>query len=104
MKYFQSFKHLALVAAAALLSLGAISAQAGVQAGNYQTHTLPSTTRHVVQAPAVESAVDTDNTVASTPVTAGNYQTHTLPATTRRVVTRQRVETDGRDVAMSGQR
>lgn len=98
------FHRAAIATVVAVLSTGAISAEAAVTAGNYQTHKLPSTTRHSVdQTDSVHVRDPRDYRVADSDtdrVQAGNYQDHVLPSTTRRSPTVEGVRHD-RDVAVN---
>ncbi|RJS91341.1 hypothetical protein [Salinisphaera sp. Q1T1-3] len=79
MKQLHASKFALSAAVAVALGFGAVNADAAVQSGNYQTHVLPSTTRHVSDhQTAVSAASDHGDRVV-----AGNYQTHNSPSSTR---------------------
>lgn len=78
-------RHVALVAGAAMISLVALNANAGVVAGNYQDHKLPSTTRHTAHAQTSQASDRYSRIVnENARVHAGNYQDHVLPRSNRR--------------------
>lgn len=102
MTHRHSIRHVLITVGAALVALTAFSAQAEIQPGNYQTHVLPSTTRHTVDHADrhVQATVD-HGQVADSRVPAGNYQSHVLPNTTRRDLPTHAVSMNDHDVVMN---
>ena len=102
MTHRHSIRNILVTVGAAVVALTAFSAQAEVQPGNYQTHVLPSTTRHTADHAdrPVQALVD-HGQVAESRVPAGNYQSHVLPNTTRRDLPTRAVSMNNHDVAMN---
>ncbi|MES1936163.1 hypothetical protein [Salinisphaera hydrothermalis] len=79
------FRSIALTTGAALIGLAGANAQAHVAAGNYQTHVLPSTTRHTASIHHAQTNKHYARVAEqNSQVEAGNYQDHVVPHATRR--------------------
>ena len=61
----------------AVLSLGAVSAQADIQPGNYQDHVVPQQHQYQAQPPQPDRTPSTRTN--NDAVQAGNYQDHRVP-------------------------